>query len=64
MDIREKELLEKTYTEITEGLAPPASWGRWLALVLLLNFQARPKLTLEMVPDWLRPDFARYAWMG
>jgi hypothetical protein len=62
MDVREKELLEKTYTELMGGKTPPASWGHWLALVLFLNFQSQPNLKLEMVPDWLRPDFARYAW--
>jgi len=62
LDIREQEVLEKTYAELSAGLAPPASSGRWLALVLLVNFQSRPSLTLEMVPDWLRPDFAKYAW--
>jgi len=64
LDIREKEVLEKTYTELSGGLAPPASWGRLLALVLLVNFQSRPYLTLDMIPDWLRADFAKYAWTG
>jgi len=64
LDIREKELLETTYAELSAGMAPPASWGRLLAFSLLGNFQSRPNLTLEMVPDWMRADFAKYAWTG
>jgi glycosyltransferase involved in cell wall biosynthesis len=63
-DVREKEILEKTHAELSGGLTGQASWGHWLALVLLANFQTRPNLTLAMVPDWLRADFGKYAWMG
>jgi glycosyltransferase involved in cell wall biosynthesis len=63
LDVREKEILEKTYAELIGGqLAPQASWGRWLALALLANFRSKPSLTLEMIPDWLQADFSKYAW--
>jgi len=61
LDIREKDVLEKTHAALSTGLAGPASWGSWLALVLLINIQFGPNFRLELVPDWLRQDFAKYA---
>ena len=62
VDIREKNLLEKILKELAEDMTSQASWGRWLAVVLLANFQTLPHLKPDMVPDWLRPDFVKYAW--
>jgi len=64
IDIREKEVLDKVLAELSSDMTSQASWGRWLALVLLANFQTLPKLKLEMIPDWLRPDFGKYGWMA
>jgi hypothetical protein len=64
IDVREQDILDKVYAELLADPASKASWGRWLALVLLANFQSLPDLKLEMVPDWLQPDFATHAWMA
>jgi glycosyltransferase involved in cell wall biosynthesis len=62
VDIREKKVLDQALAELAEDMTSQASWGRWLAIVLLANFQTLPHLKLEMVPEWLRTDFASYAW--
>jgi hypothetical protein len=58
LDVREKELLQKTRAELATPL--PQSAGHWLALALLGDLRSMPEFTLDKVPDWLRPDFAKY----
>jgi glycosyltransferase involved in cell wall biosynthesis len=62
VDVREKSVLERVLGELSEDMTTQASWGRWLAVVLLANFQTLPHLKLELVPEWLRSDFGSYAW--
>lgn len=62
LDVRERQLLEKTRWELSSTAPAPQSAALVLAVVLFCNLREIHDISWDWVPDWLRPDLARFGW--